>query len=844
MLPMTHTPTSITDDKSSGGRLVSVDGRELPLKSAKLTTDARGGIARVVLEQRFFNPYAEPLTVSYQVPLPHDGAVSGYAFLIGDERIVGEVDKKSRARERFEEAIVSGHTAAILEEDRSSLFTQEVGNIPPKTEVVIEIFVDQRLRWLDEGSWEWRFPTVVAPRYLGAEGRVPDASRVTVDVADGAISPKLGFELTIRDAVANGRTPDSPSHALAVNSGRKKTTVGLRSESGASLDRDLVVHWPVSTPKVGIELDAARPARGHAHADEAHALLTIVPPTRDPNAAAVARDLIVLLDTSGSMHGSPINQAKRVVASMIDTLGDQDQLEMIEFSMAPHRWKRSPVTTTAKAKKAAHKWLAGLEAGGGTEMRQGIYEALRPLRKKAQRQVILITDGLIGFEQEIVQTVCDKLPKGSRLHTIGVGSGVNRSLTGPAARAGRGIEVVIGLDEDAEKAASRIVTATDAPLVVDLEIGGEALFAHAPEHLPDLFAGAPALISLALDPEGGPLTIRGRTASGTFTEEIEIDPIESGSGTPAVTALFARETVEDLETRIAAGKNRSKCDARIEMIGLEFQISTRLTTWVAVSRNKTVDPRDPTRKEKVPHELPYGMSVEGLGLRPAMAPAPMQPQGVMRSMPASAAPPPMKKGKAKRSRRRKDDSPSTRTGGGGFGAEDFDDELDGDFAESAGDFLDSAESFEQEESYDAPEEAKAEAPTSLLDELRSMDPSSVEPEPEDRKEADKTVAHRPRRLVAQVLSAIVAFFKNGVITLEATAHAALDWDPDSTVEATDADGNSVAAEVLLDRSTRAGTVQPGQVLRLTLDLANFEGELTQVVVHTPDGPVELNIRRD
>src|SRR4051812_15896301 len=120
----------ISQHPSNGGILIATDGRTLPLKAAALTADAKAGIIRVVLEQRFVNPYNEPLQVTYKMALPADGAVSGFAFRIGEERIVGEVDTKKKARDRFEEAILDGKTAAILDQERSSLFTQQVGNIP------------------------------------------------------------------------------------------------------------------------------------------------------------------------------------------------------------------------------------------------------------------------------------------------------------------------------------------------------------------------------------------------------------------------------------------------------------------------------------------------------------------------------------------------------------------------------------------------------------------------------------------------------------------------------------------------------------------------------------------
>jgi len=144
----------VSEGNSSGGRLVGIDGRLLPLRSVALRGDAAGGLGRIILEQRFQNPDPDPLRVTYQVPLPPDAAVSGYSFQIGERRVVGEVDRLAAARERFEQALAGGHTAGLLEQDRSSLFTQEIGNIPPGAEVAAELVIDQRLRWLEEGAWE------------------------------------------------------------------------------------------------------------------------------------------------------------------------------------------------------------------------------------------------------------------------------------------------------------------------------------------------------------------------------------------------------------------------------------------------------------------------------------------------------------------------------------------------------------------------------------------------------------------------------------------------------------------------------------------------------------------
>ncbi|MBM4063022.1 MAG: VWA domain-containing protein, partial [Planctomycetes bacterium] len=451
---------------ATSGRLVAADGKTLPLRSSQLTTTAGNGLARTRLVQRFANPHREPLSVNYQLPLPADGAVAGFAFTVGDRRVEGEIEGRKAARERFEEAVAQGHTAALLEQDRTALFQQAIGNIPPGAEVVAEILVEQPLLWID-GVWEFRFPTTVAPRYLGAEGRVPDAARIEVDVAGAPLPPRLELELRVEDLLAPGSEVASPSHGLQGEFAGGTRTVRFAA-GPVRLDRDLVVRWNVGTPEVGTSLATARPGAGAPHGDVAYGLLTLVPPAGPT--VAVPRDLTVLIDTSGSMGGRPLDQAKAVVKELVAGLGDQDQLQMIEFSDAPRRWQPGPVRATAATRRKAQQWLAGLTASGGTEMLSGVRESLCSLREEAQAQVLLVTDGLVGFEQQIVSALRNGLPRNCRFHVLGVGSATNRSLSYAAARAGRGVEAIVCLDEDPAEGARRLGAAMRTPVVVDLEL--------------------------------------------------------------------------------------------------------------------------------------------------------------------------------------------------------------------------------------------------------------------------------------------------------------------------------------------------------------------------------------
>jgi Ca-activated chloride channel family protein len=777
---MTPGPMPSSHNLSSGGRLVRPDAATLPLREVTIRATARGGVARVVLEQRFHNAHSEPLTATYLFPLPADGAVSGYAFQIGERRIVGEIDRRAAARERFEEALAEGRTAALLDQERDALFTQEIGNIPPGTDVTVQLVIDQPLQWLREGSWEWRFPTASAPRYLGGPGQVVDAPRVAHDVADGPLAVRASLELTVGDALPEGRQPESPSHPTRAT--RRDETGGasvvrFAAEDGSALDRDVVVRWPVGSARVGLQVETmATPASSAAAG--AYGLLTVVPPVPEANPPRVPRDLIVLLDTSGSMAGAPLDQARRITLALVDTLTPDDQLELIEFSTEARRWKRGPVAADPGQKAEARSWLGRLQAGGGTSMREGIYEAIAGLRAVSQRQVVLVTDGLIGFESEVVATIASRLPPSCRVHTVGVGSAVNRSLTRPVARVGRGLEVVISLDEDPERAAQRLLARTDTPLVVEVTASGSALLEHAPARLPDLFAGAPVLVSARLRPEGGELVVRGRTARGEWVERRLVAPAAVG-GNEALPALFAREQVEDLEARIAGNESREALEAQIERVGLQFQIATRLTSWVAATTEPSVDPREPTRRVRVPQNLPHGVSVEGLGLRPLAGPPPML--RAAHGFAAGGAPPP-----AMASRMR------APTG----------------IARAA-----------------APPPAAA-RPGKGTDDARTRVASIAERpffRPFERAEGDELTrgAPVPGQAQAEWLGRGRVMSRTGdLLLIEVTLEGAtLPWEAGSTAEIVWTDGTRATALVLVEQSTRTTSVASGATIRVALKLA-------------------------
>ncbi|MCA9309793.1 MAG: VWA domain-containing protein [Phycisphaerales bacterium] len=594
-----------------GGTLAVIDGRPLPLMAVELSASARSGLAAVTLRQRFHNSGDDPVRLIYKLPLPADAAVGGFEFTFGEHRVVGEIRGRDQARKDFETALIEGRTAGLLEQERTSVFTQELGNVPPHTEVVCEITIDQRLRWLEGGKWEWRFPTVIPPRYLGEPGRVSDADRVVVPVASEDLPVRAVCSLEIRDMDV-AALPESPTHAMHVTRTDQGMQVSLTAEGGVPLDRDVAIRWSAAMAGVGLSMNVARP-RADADLDDAYAILTLTPPSPDAPMAPVPRSVCLLIDTSGSMTGEPLDLARRIAIGIVESLDARDTLEMIEFSGSARRWSPDPMPASPASRGNAIRWLQRLQAGGATEMQTAVVESLRQSDGMSQRQVILITDGFIGFEDAVTRLVRDlAASRGCRMHAVGVGSAPNRTLTGEVARAGGGGEFIIGLEEDPAEAAATVVAGTARPLCTDLQIEGHALLETPAALLPDLLAGAPARIPLRVRTGGGMLMIRGRVNGAPWSARVQVPACGGEAGDGSLPRLFARERVAELD---ATERRGPALDHRIEEIGLTHGIATRCTSWVAISETVTVDPTMPTRREIVPQTMAAGLSVEGLGLR-------------------------------------------------------------------------------------------------------------------------------------------------------------------------------------------------------------------------------------
>jgi len=616
-------------EKTTTG-LVTVDGRTFPLKATRVQGRAQGGLATTRLVQEYDNPHTEPLEVIYTLPLPADGAVVSYTIRLGDRVITGHVEPREAAREQYQRALEEGRTAGLVEQERADTFTQTLGSLPPGIPARIEIEVLHPLSLRagvgDEGPlWEYRFPTVVGVRYEGEPGRVPDSGKLDVARADETGTPvRLDLDLALADGPPDLLSPRSPSHTVDRRDDGAATRVALAD--GSRLDRDIVIRWRASRENVGLSLVEGP---GTKDDDGRYGLLTVTPPAVPE--AAFARDLTILIDASGSMLGEPLTRAKRVVEGVLESLATGDRFELLAFANRVVTLTKGLVSARKSTLKKAIARLDALGAGGATEMTKALLGALKPLRPDSQRQVVLLTDGYVGFEQEVISQILKGLPAGARLHVVGLGSAPNRTLTRGASRAGGGVELIVGIGDDASEASERLRRHTTAPVLTDIKVRGGAVLQAAPERPLDVLAGNPAVLALMMRPDGGTIEVEGALAGNAepWIERIEVGPRASTDRdaegeTPDAShpslplgAFYGRERVEDCEMRLAAAGHGTQHESileEIERLGVRHQIVTRRTSFVAISEDVTVDPSDPRRRQRLAVELPAEVSAEGVGL--------------------------------------------------------------------------------------------------------------------------------------------------------------------------------------------------------------------------------------
>jgi Ca-activated chloride channel family protein len=611
-------------------QIIGKDGKVtgfVPLKHTGIKSEISGFVARIEVTQEFENVLPDAVEAVYVFPLPHDSAVDGMTMTVGQREIRAVIKERDEARKIYEQARNTGHTAALLDQERPNIFTQSVTNIPPSGKVQIKLSVIELLKY-EAGVYEFAFPLVVGPRYIpgnptgaGDHGtmpdsdQVPDASRISPPVAgvhtdDATAGHDVSMEVNLAAGVPVGDVESTSHKIFADRTGADSYHVTL-ADQAVPPNKDFILKYKVAGTGIN---DAVL-----AHSDKSGGYFTLIlqPPDRPQETALVPRQLIFVVDTSGSMWGFPLEMAKKTVQRALDNLRKDETFNLITFSGGTRILFPEPVPATPENVAEAKKVLAGAYGSGGTEMMKAIRTALgddagadKPMEADPIRVVCFMTDGYVGNDADIIAEI--KKHSDARVFSFGIGTAVNRFLLTKMAEEGHGDAEFVTAPNEAQAAADRFYERVHSPVLTNISIdwNGLPVTDVYPRNVRDLFSAKPVIITGRYSgTPTGKITIKGYQGTGDYSRTIPVDFSSAGKSNAALEKIWARHKVEDLMSQDWNGiqSGNSKYKAQIIQVGLEHNLATQFTSFVAVEERTVVSDGKPVKVE-VPVELPEGVS--------------------------------------------------------------------------------------------------------------------------------------------------------------------------------------------------------------------------------------------
>jgi Ca-activated chloride channel family protein len=610
------------------------DRGNLPLDRLDVQAAISGLVARTTVTAEYVNAHDTPLEATYIFPLPDRAAVTGMTMTADGRTVEAELQERAAARQAYDRAIEAGQRASIAEEERPDVFTMRVGNILPRERVTITLSLVGPLPW-EDGAATFRFPLVVAPRYVpGAPlpgpavgsgqaqdtGAVPDASRITPPVLlPGFPNPlRLSLGVDIDPAGLDLGEIRSSLHTVTGEGGRVEIAPGERA------DRDFILRLPYAGDGSGAVVVPDPTADG----PEGTYQLVLVPPDA-ATADSRPKDVVLLLDRSGSMGGWKMVAARRAAARVVDTLTTADRFAVLTFDHQvdrPADLGEGLSEATDRNRFRAVEHLSRADARGGTELLTPLREGLRMLAGSAGRErvLVLVTDGQVGNEDQILAELT-ALIGATRVHTVGIDRAVNVGFLGRLAALGAGRCELVESEDRLDDAMEQIHRRIAAPVLTDVTVtaDGFAVEAATPR---TVFPGVPLVVfGRYTGTAQGTLTVRGRTrADEDFVRQIPV----RASTEPAVTAQWARARLRELEDRYVAG--RHELEQSIVATSLRYGVLCRFTAYVAVD-SRVVTENGEVRRVTQPVESPSGWEMfdrpAATGLTLAAMAAPMPPPG-------------------------------------------------------------------------------------------------------------------------------------------------------------------------------------------------------------------------
>ncbi len=590
----------------------------LPLKHTDVKAAISAYIATVNVTQKFENPYDSKIEAIYVFPLPQNAAINEFIMTVGERRIRGIIRERKEARRIYNQARRQGHVASLLTQERPNIFTQSIANIEPGKAIDIDIKYFNTLKY-SKGEYEFVFPMVVGPRYNppGYSGGVaalahgkPGRSTQQTEVQYLRPNERSGHDISLEVDIDAGVSIErlwSASHAIApkkLSDSRRKV---MLSQHDSIPNKDFVLRYRVAGAKIKTALLVHRAPRGRFFT------LMLQPPAELAQVERTAREMIFVLDCSGSMSGAPIRKAKAAITRAIKKLRPSDTFQIIRFSNNASQLGARPILATPANVRKGLNFVNGLSGSGGTQMIEGIKAALDfPHAEERFRIVSFMTDGFIGNDREILGEVHKRL-RDSRIFSFGVGSSPNRYLLERMAVLGHGAAAFIGLDGDSGlDAVDRFYEMAGHVALTDISIdwGNMKVQDAYPRLQPDLFVGRPVVLTGRYDGQGRTsITINGRAGGKMVSYKLDVD-LDEASVHQGLPFVWARSRIADLADRATWQKENShELSTGILGTALEFGLMSEFTSFIAVdSMTKTAGAFGTTVAVPVP--VPAGVRYE------------------------------------------------------------------------------------------------------------------------------------------------------------------------------------------------------------------------------------------
>ena len=623
---------------------------ECPLKHTDVKAIISGFIARVTVTQTFENPYDEKIEAVYVFPLPHTAAVDDMTMVIGERRVVGLIKRRAEARAMYERAINQGATASLLEQERPNIFTQSVGNIKPGEEIHIEISYVDVLNY-DMGTYEFHFPMVVGPRYIPGEPtskkpelpkeltgkvgelegateegdpsgtgwspdttRVPDASRITPPVLKPGY--RTGHDISLSVSLEAGVPVGdikSPNHKVTLERIGASGAVAEISPADSIPNKDFVMKYAVIGEKPEMAVLAHSKGR-----DQGYFMLMIQPKLDAELAKAAPREVVFLVDVSGSMGGHPTEKVKEAMRHFFRLSKPNDTVQVITFAGYANKLFERPVAATKENVHRALNFTQQIQAGGGTEMLKGIRMVLNePVDPERVRIVVMLTDGYIGNEAEIIAEVGRRAGDQIRFWAVGIGSSPNRFLIDGVAKQGGGMSGMIELNTDPKELVSQVVDRIHRAQLANIQIDWNDLSVYEifPRRIPELWAGRPVIL-FGRYAEGGKTQIElSGVAEGkplSYSLDVALPRTQPKHG--VLSKTWARKKIEDISAQMYYADTPEVIE-EITQVALTYRLMSQYTSFVAVDESEVQlasQGAKPPRQVLVPVPLPAGVEFDGI----------------------------------------------------------------------------------------------------------------------------------------------------------------------------------------------------------------------------------------